>query len=114
MVTHILAALPGTPEASTANPVTAPMLLQLLSGVINVLGSTTIEGWCMATGILVRLRPEAAAAYPWVPAGVWLAAHCRDGDEGVVWLDAPPTSGHDLPLFTQHLEIRVTGDREPG
>jgi hypothetical protein len=91
------------------------MLLQLLSSVINVLGSTTIEGWCMATGILVRLRPEAAAAYPWVPAGVWLAAHRRLGDEGVVWLDASPvgTSGHDLPLFAQHLEIRDSGDRQP-
>ena len=91
------------------------MLLQLFSGVINVLGSTTIEGWCMATGILVRLRPEAAAAYPWVPAGVWLAAHRRDSDIGVVWLDAPPTraSGHHLPLPTRHLEIRASGDRQP-
>jgi hypothetical protein len=84
------------------------MLLSLLTHLVNSLGTTTLEGWFMATGLLVRLRPESAGAYPWVPAGVWLAAHRRDGDEGVVWLDSPPVPGDDgaLPLFEQHLDVR--------
>jgi hypothetical protein len=84
------------------------VLVSLLSHLVCSLGSTTLEGWFMATGLLVRLRPESAKAYPWVPAGVWMAAHRREGDEGVVWLDSPPeqASGEPLPLFEQHLEIR--------
>jgi hypothetical protein len=84
------------------------ILAAWMSHLMNALGSTTFEGWLMATGLLVRLRPESADAYPEVPAGVWLAAHRRDGDEGVVWLDALPAGkgAEALPLFEGHLEIR--------
>jgi hypothetical protein len=84
------------------------ILAGLVSQFIDVLGNTTAESWLMATGLLVRLRPESAESYPHVPPGVWLAAHRREGDAGVVWLDTMP-SGADaepLPLREQHLEIR--------
>jgi hypothetical protein len=51
-------------------------------------------------GLLVRLRPEYAILYPAVPAGVWLGAHRRAGDEGVVWLRSA------LPLVEWHVELR--------
>ena len=80
------------------------MLLTLMSYMVNTLGSNAVEGWCLATGLLVRLREDYAATYPAVPPGVWLSAHRRDGDEGVVWLD-----GDALPLFDQHLDILDRG-----
>ena len=64
--------------------------------------------------LLVRLRPEYAGIYAWVPAGVWLAAHRRLSDDGVVWLDADPASrgGERLPLGAQHLDV-LTPDTDP-
>ena len=91
------------------------MLVSLLSHLVSSLGTATLEGWLMATGLLVRLRPDSAKTYPWVPAGVWLAAHRREGDEGVVWLDSPPeqAAGESLPLFEQHLDIRAPAADSP-
>ena len=91
------------------------ILANLMSTVVNLLGNSTVEAWCMATGLLVRLREESADAYPWVPPGVWLAAHRRDGDEGVVWLDSAPAGedGEVRPLSEDHLEIRDRGEPEP-
>ena len=58
-------------------------------------------------GLLVRLQREHADVYPWVPVCVWLRAHRRDGDSGVVWLDASPSRrSHALSILEHHVEVR--------
>jgi hypothetical protein len=83
------------------------ILAGLMFRLVDVLGHTTLEGWLMATGVLVRLRPERAGVYPWVPAGVWLAAHRRQDDEGVLWLDAQPAGAGLAPLPVSERDLQV-------
>ncbi|HYC33289.1 MAG TPA: hypothetical protein VEB59_13445 [Gemmatimonadales bacterium] len=81
------------------------MLLPLVFQLLNSVGNVS-DAWCLAASLLVRVRPEHAHIYPWVPGGVWLPAHRRAGDRGTVWLDSNPSSGKDLPLSVAHVEIR--------
>jgi hypothetical protein len=79
------------------------MLLSLVFQYVGSLGIGVMQG-VAAAGLIVRLRREHAGAYPWVPMGVWLAAHRRVGDDGEVWLDG-------RALSMSHIEIRELDDR---
>ena len=82
------------------------MLLSILFGLVESI-RIPAEPWFLSAGLLVRLRPEFAHAYPRVPGGLWLPAHRREGDVGVLWLDSnpDPASGDSPPLVADHLEI---------
>lgn len=87
------------------------MLLPLLLDALTAMSEGVVE-LCYAAGLLVRLRPEFAGAYPRVPAGRWLPAYRREGEAGVVYLDQ---GGDDaaLPLFEPHLDIRAPEGEAP-
>ena len=86
------------------------MLRTLVVHLLNSLAASGVETWLVAAGLVVRLLPEYTRAYPWVPAGVWLAAHRREGDDGVVWLDSNPNpaGGQALPIYAHHVEVRAS------
>jgi hypothetical protein len=79
------------------------MLLSLVFRLLDAVEPQSPAAANDEPGLLARLRPEYAILYPAVPAGVWLAAHRRAGDEGVVWLRSA------LPLAEWHLELRDRG-----
>ena len=85
------------------------MLLSLVFRLLDALEPQSPAAGDAGPRLLVRLRPEYAMLYPGVPAGVWLGAHRRAGDESIVWL------GSAQPLAEWHAELRgrdhPAGDR---
>jgi hypothetical protein len=65
-------------------------------------------GFEWAVGVLVRLRPEFAPAYPLLPADRWLPANRADNQPGVVWLEEVPDrpGAAELPVFEAHVWVR--------
>jgi hypothetical protein len=80
------------------------MLVSLVFRLLEALDGQSPPPGNAGPALLVRLRPEYAGLYPAVPAGVWLGAHRRTGDEGVVWLRSA------LPLVEWHVELRGRDD----
>ena len=76
------------------------MLLSLVFRLLDALDGQSPAAGAAEPRLLVRLRPEYAMLYPGVPAGVWLGAHRRAGDEGIAWL------GSAQPVAEWHVELR--------
>lgn len=88
------------------------MFPSLVFHLVDSLSTAPPEHRGAGAALRVRLHPEFASRCPSVPSGVWLIAHRRGGDEGVVWLDfcRDRSSGEVLPLSAWHFDIRDPED----